>query len=300
MVQASILRARIVLRVNRIPSALRTAKMGDLYAKYHETAARNTQRSPQRIEKAPSPHKCRMEDIRERTRASPSPQKPKKRVRYVYKLRLFVWRAYNYSDEMAIDKENEQIENPKKKVRGGPAPPQRTASRSQVNPSQVLSPRSANSRTLPHSPIRPLPAKSGLARPVSPLKPTAPVPSGGAAGILTNMVEKAKATRGTATRKAAEPKPATTRATGRGRATPAPPPVKRATRGRGSTISDSSEGSNATVVKKPVVAKKEPVKRTVMGTLRGMGAAGKKAAAAKPATAPTAASTGGRVLRKRN
>ncbi|EPE36414.1 hypothetical protein GLAREA_05752 [Glarea lozoyensis ATCC 20868] len=282
MLQAQGLRTRIEIRVNRIPMALRTAKMGDLYAKYSEIAVKNTQKSPQRIEKAASPYKNRMEDIRENSRASPSPQKPKKRV----------------SDEMSIDKENEDIENPKKRVRGGPAPPQRVASRSQIQPSQVLSPRSANSRTLPRSPIRQaVPMKSGLARPVSPLKPTAPVPSGGAAGILTNMVEKAKATRGAGARKAAEPKTTTT-AAGRAKRTAAPPPpVMRTARGRASTISDSSEGSNTTVVRKPVAAKKEPVKRTVMGTLRGMGGATKKAAAAKPAAA---AATGTRVLRKRN
>jgi hypothetical protein len=89
MLQAQGLRMRIEIRVNRIPMALRTVKMGDLYAKHHESAPRNTHKSLQRIGKAPSPHKSRMEDIREQTRASPSPQKPKKRVRYVYKLFLF-------------------------------------------------------------------------------------------------------------------------------------------------------------------------------------------------------------------
>jgi hypothetical protein len=298
MLQAQGLRTRIEIRVNRIPVALRTAKMGDLYAKYSETAVKSAQKSPHRIEKAASPYKSRMEDIREQTRAIPSPQKPKKRVRYECTLLFVCSKAYKISDEMSIDKENEDIENPKKRVRGAPAPPQRVASRSQIQPSQVLSPRSANSRTLPRSPIRQAPPmKSGLARPVSPLKPTAPVPSGGAAGILTNMVEKAKATRGAGARKAAEPKVATT-AAGRGKRTAAaPPPVTRTARGRASTISDSSEGSNTTVVRKPVAAKKEPVKRTVMGTLRGMGGATKKAVAAKPTTTTT---TGTRVLRKRN
>jgi hypothetical protein len=50
MLQAQGLRTRIEIRVNRILMAIRTAKMGDLYAKHHETASRNTHRSPQRLE----------------------------------------------------------------------------------------------------------------------------------------------------------------------------------------------------------------------------------------------------------
>lgn len=110
------------------------------------------------------------------------------------------------------------------------------------------------------------------------------------------MVEKAKSTRGAATRKAAEPAKST--GVGRGKRAVAPAPVPRVGRGRASTISDSSDGSNGTIVRKPVAAKKEPVKRTVMGAIKGMGGAGasKKIAAGKPA----AAATGSRVLRKRN
>ncbi|KAF4634243.1 hypothetical protein G7Y89_g3865 [Cudoniella acicularis] len=281
MLQAQGLRSRIEMRVNRIPMALRRANMGELLLKYNEMTAKNAHRSPERPRITKSPSKNRVQDIQEQSRASPSPQRPKKRL----------------SDEISsADKENEDIENPKKRARG-PAPPVRTASRGQLQPSQVLSPRSANSRTLPRSPVRPAgpPAKSALARPLSPLKPKAPIPSGGTASILTNMVEKAKSTRGAATRKATETK-ATTAGAGRGRRAAAPTPAPRAGRGRASTISDLSDSSNTTVVRKPV-AKKEPAKRTIMSTLKGMGAgATKKVPAAKPASAPT----GTRVLRKRN
>jgi hypothetical protein len=196
------------------------------------------------------------------------------------------------------DKENEDIENPKKRVRGPPEPPARTTSK--INQSQVLSPRSANSRTLPRSPIRAaeFAGKSGLARPVSPLKPSGPVPTGGAAGILTNMVEKAKSSRGaTTTRKVAD-QGTTAPGVGRGKRAAGPPLPPKV--GRGRAISDSSEtssGTTATIVRKPVAAaKKEPVKRTMMTTIKGMGASTKRAPAAKAA----APATGSRILRKRN
>lgn len=141
------------------------------------------------------------------------------------------------------------------------------------------------------------PTKSYLARPVSPLKPTAPVPAGGAAGILTNMVEKAKATRG-GTRKLTEnTKPAASIAgVGRGKRAVPPSSAPIVGRGRASILSESSESSNSTIVRKPVPAKQAPVKKTVMSTIKQMGH--KKAPVVK---APAAtASTAGRVLRKRN
>ena len=61
-----------------------------------------------------------------------------------------------------------------------------------TNPSTVLSPKSANSRTLPQSPIRPglgSPQKSYISRPASPLKPYSPVkaasPAKAAAAVAT-------------------------------------------------------------------------------------------------------------------
>jgi hypothetical protein len=51
-------------------------------------------------------------------------------------------------------------------------------------------------------------------------------------------------------------------------------------------------------VRKPVAAKKEPAKKTVMGTIKGMGGAG--ASKKIPAGKPDAKATGTRVLRKRN
>jgi len=267
--------------------------MGELFIKYSETAQRTANKSPQRVART-SPAK--MKQIQDHSRASPSPSRPQKRLRRVLQYAIRCKYANISSDDISSgDKENEDIENPKKRTRGAPVPPARTTSRAKLQ-TQVLSPRSANSRTITRSPIRPSPSKSNLARPVSPLKPAAPVPAGGAAGILTNMVEKAKSTRGAATRKA--PEPAKTTGVGRGKRAAAPAPAPRVGRGRASTISDSSDTSNSTVVRNPVAAKKEPTKRTVMGTIKGMGGAG--ASKKVPAGKPEAKATGTRVLRKRN
>jgi hypothetical protein len=199
---------------------------------------------------------------------------------------------------MSTDKENEDIENPKKRPRGPPQPPARTTSRANLKPSQVLSPRSANSQRHQRSPVRPNTSqeKSLLARPVSPLKPSPPAPAGGAAGILTGMVEKAKSGRSaTAARKATNT--SAMGAIGRGKRTVAlAPPLKG---GRGRAASDSSNTSGSTVIRKAPVApakKAAPTKRTVMSTIKGMGATTKKAAGPKAVAAPSA----GRVLRKRN
>lgn len=192
------------------------------------------------------------------------------------------------------------MENPRKRTRGPPAPTAHAAAK--VHSSQVLSPRSANSHTIPRSPVRPVsPGKSFLARPISPLKPIAPVPAERPASILTNMVEKAKSGRGaTTTRKAAE-QGATAGGAGRGKRVAAPAALPKGG-GRGRATSDSSDestGTQNTIVRKPIVppaAKKAPPRRTVMSTLKDMGAATKKVPVAK-ASAPAA---GTRVLRKRN
>lgn len=202
-----------------------------------------------------------------------------------------------------LDKENDDLSNPRKRGKAAAAP--RAASRTKQPTDQVLSPRSGNSRTAPQalSPVRPptsmaSPGKSYLARPVSPMKAMPPMPAGGAAGILTNMVEKAKSARATATRKVTTTSTTTTNtATSRARKqTVVPPPAPRARRGRPSNSSESSDASQkTTIVTKPAAVKKEPVKRTVMGTIKGM-AATRKTTTASTAPKPAPA---GRVLRKR-
>ncbi|PBP26213.1 hypothetical protein BUE80_DR002789 [Diplocarpon rosae] len=272
--QAQGLKARIEIRVNRIPTALRRAKMGDLYVKYSESP-----KSVATSSKIRSPRKYLVQADQSVSRVSPSPQRAPKRP----------------SNDISLDKEKDDICNPSKRTRGPQIPPARTTSK--IPASQVLSPRSANSRTLLRSPIRPTsPAKPFLAPPTSQLKHTVPVTVGGAASILTSMVEKAKSGRGTS-RKVTIEKPAV----GTGRARRAAPsqssvPAPKAGCGRGS---EGSDGSNATVVRKPAAApaplKKAPTRKTVMSTLKGMG---KKTPAGSKA--PAAGQIAGRTLRKRN
>lgn len=110
------------------------------------------------------------------------------------------------SDAMdSADKENnaqsiEAIPNPKKRTKMTTT----AKSRQATNPSAVLSPKSANSRTLPQSPSRPelkSPQKSYFAHPTSPLKPISPIKlasptkaaAAAATATLASMVnEKAK------------------------------------------------------------------------------------------------------------
>ena len=117
-------------------------------------------------------------------------------------------------------------------------------------------------------------------------------------GILTSMVDKAKASRGAATtRNVTEANTAGGLGRGKRAVAPAPPPKS----GRGRVASDSSNTSGSTVIRKAgAQAAKKPApiaKRTVMSTIKAMGAGATKKA---PASKVVAAPNGGRVLRKRN
>ncbi|RDW84300.1 hypothetical protein BP6252_01890 [Coleophoma cylindrospora] len=284
--QAQDLRNRIERRVTRIPMHLRRANMGELLRRYNELASSSVvaSSSPPKSLIAPSrssPYKNVLQESRG-SRQSPAPlHRPAKR----------------HSDEISstTDKENEDVGNPKKRPRGIVVPP-RTHSRLDRHEPQILSPKSSNTQP-PTSPIRPGLSKNSSNRPVSPFKATAHAAAGGAAVMLTNMVEKAKSTRAAASRKVTD---TMTHGGTAGRAKKAaaantqPAPAQRV--GRGKRQSDSSETSTGTMIVRKAAPppKKAPTKRTVMGTIKGMsGPASKKAA-----PAPKAAGT--RVLRKRN
>jgi len=293
MMQAQGLRARIEIRVNRIPMALRRANMGELFSK-HEDAGKQqsmTTNSSTLVQATvmTNSSKSLVQETQRNARQSPSPMRVAKRLRLVNHYDSHVLLLNRQSDEIS-DKENDDLSNPKKRAKAQ-VPPQNK----RLQPDQVLSPRSANSRTLPRSPVRSAlsPGKSYLARPVSPLKPMGPAVTGGAAGILTNMVEKAKSTRATAARKtAASSSASSTAGAGRGKKVPQVATAK-AGRGRASNSSQSTDaGSGTTVATKNTAPTKSPVKKTVIGTIKGMGGTATK----KPA-APKAAPT--RVLRKR-
>ncbi|KAK1769457.1 Borealin N terminal-domain-containing protein [Phialemonium atrogriseum] len=313
-IHAQSLRTRIEIRVNRIPLALRKARMGDLLMKYSEQQQKPGA-APTAVRNPPVPEK----DIypagraglhRVPTSSAPlaSPSRPLKRL----------------SDEISGgDKENEtdKIDNPKKKVRGGAAAAAAMRGNNN-NPSQVLSPTTSNSRMVapPRDRAAASPGKSLIARPVSPTK------TGSSSNILSNMVEKARSTRAAAATRKTTMSSTTSSSTNGG---PAPPPATRARRGaaaaagrapassrttrRASGVSESSDGSTATVVKRrtgaaapktaaPAPAPAPAAKRTVMGTIRKGVTAGttRKAPAARTAAAAAAPAAGtGRVLRKR-
>ncbi|KAH8893709.1 hypothetical protein GQ53DRAFT_745149 [Thozetella sp. PMI_491] len=294
---AQSLRTRIEIRINRIPTSLRKTKMGDLLRKCSEDQQKKATRAAM-AGRPPVPEK----DVPVRPASRPTTAASS--TRHVKRI----------SDEMAGgDKENvvEHVENPKKKVRGA------AAAEAHRNPGQVLSPTSSNSRLVPRE--RPAsPAKSMIARPASPVK------TASATNLLSTMVERARATRTTATQRNATNTSATSSSNGSGTASSATSTTRTrraaattttasstraaATRTarRVSGISESSDGSTSTVVRKrtaATTAKAAPApakKGGVMSTIRKgvTGTTSKKAAATK-AAAPPATTTTGRVLRRR-
>ncbi|KAF7526346.1 hypothetical protein G7054_g10809 [Neopestalotiopsis clavispora] len=290
-VQAQQLRSRVEMRVNRIPRALRSAKMGDLMAKHSES--QKTRRSPYVAKPPPVP-------LKDGASPKPIPRKPVSGSTQRGQKRLS--RTRNGYE----DKENsvEPTVMPKKKVRGATAAT--TAEVPHNMPGQILSPADTNARVLPRGAERAAsPAKSMIARPASPSKAMGTKTS---SNLISNMVQKAKSTRGAT----AGTRKATTNSSTTGTASRAKKPAATTASATGSTrgrrkisqTSESSEASTGTVVKKTAAASrggtttaKNPpaVKRSVMNTLKS--ATTKKAAPAAKST--TGTSTAGRTLRKR-
>ncbi|KAI9701997.1 MAG: hypothetical protein M1836_001341 [Candelina mexicana] len=304
--QSQSLRTRVEMRVNRIPMALRKTNIGELLAKHTDTI----DVKPKSV--TPEPKAAEDAEATNMTDALPTQSNDTKQETKTVQLPTKSSPAHTRGtkrtsdDLISADKENaltEDLSLPKKRAK--PTASTRAASRTKIQPSQVLSPKSSNSRTLPHSPIRPVmsPSKSFLARPVSPLKPTAP-----AVTALVGMVQKARTTRATG-RKPTPAAPATMAAAAA--VTAAGGRVKRGagvrpltTQAAAATVRDraasnSSETSNATTVvttksKRAVATKKIPAANKAVA----VSATGKKVAAsvAKIEGPPA----GRRVLRKRN
>ncbi|KAI2616416.1 Borealin N terminal-domain-containing protein [Hypomontagnella submonticulosa] len=296
-IQAQQLRSRVEMRVNRIPTALRKAKMGELLSKsLQPPQPRHPPKSTYVVRPPPVPAK-------DGTSPKPIPRKP------VPTSNAAAGRK-RLSEEMSgANKENQgsAVENPKKRPRGVPA-----KEPTHIQPAQILSPTSSNTRVLPRD--RPAsPTKSMISRPASPLKG----PPKASSNILSSMVEKAKGTRPTAasrkvTASSAASSNTGTAATRTRQAAAIPrPPTAASTRGRRklSATSESSNGSTATVVKKTTAtrtvsraaktaAPAPPAKRTVMSTIRS--AASKKPPASKATTTASTTTGTGRTLRKRN
>ncbi|KAJ3496198.1 hypothetical protein NLG97_g2831 [Lecanicillium saksenae] len=272
--QAQGLRSRIEIRINRIPTALRKMKMEDLLLKYlhQEQAALRPA--------VPAKDGPLSRSTAQKQNSRPNTARSNKRV----------------STEISGgDKENEiDGETMKKRVRAA-------MQDNSVRPTQVLSPTSSNSRLNRDNTTSP--AKSYLSRPGSPLKTGGSRSAASATAMLSNMVEKAKAARAASTRKVTTSSTASSRAAAAPasaaktrRAAPAkqqPPHPATRTGRRVSAHSETSEGSNGTVVRKTTASKASTAttKKSVMGSLR-------KGVANSRATAPTTSSSG-RVLRKR-
>ncbi|KAL8855807.1 MAG: hypothetical protein Q9178_007571 [Gyalolechia marmorata] len=305
VLQAQNLRMRIELRVNRIPTAMRKANMGDLYQKYLEitkkqTSEDETQQVVRRTEIAtrPSPSKVTVYSPQKPLEPAPLPPSGTKRN----------------SDHFSADDDKENTPDPTIPLQSKKRPKPNT------NPSTVLSPKSSNSRTLaPHqSPIRPQlgsPQKSFPPHATSPLKPsiTVPIAPKLASPAKAAAVAATSAMNATSASNAPEkPRATRTRAAAATRATKPPastatrtknPPITRAKRGaapataavaQSRTVSAASNSSTATTVvrkaaaAKPVVASKAKGKTTVT-----------KRVPAADKSAVEAPAQGRRVLRKR-
>lgn len=333
--QAQGLRTRIEIRVNRIPMSLRRAKMGDLADKHKRG------QHPQQVKPTPSfsaLHSARPPVVPERdtplsrtassasagsqatTASRAGPGRPPKRTRCglisSFQVRA---RTDSPSDEISGDsKENDGAslgsEAPNKKPRGNPA-----IDNNATKASKVLSPASTNVRSVPRPAsggktllTRLMPASENVAA-----TPKSPVKKSSASNLLSSWAEKARSTRKDAAGKRGHATTSTTASSATGMMSSsksgpssasgivkdaAPAKARRA-----SGISESSEGSTSTVVKKSTAKASEkrdaqlPAKKTgVMGSIRrGVTGAGtvKKTVAARATPASTAT---GRVLRKRN
>ena len=328
--QCADLRARIERRINRVPIALRKAKMGELLHKHSvpvQPKANTTATvSPKKFGASGMtiPDQALPSGLRSPTSKLPSP------IRHVQQPLSSTPRGKKRKTSdivIAADKESEAEQqaaqaddlavhkNPKraKTAAGGAA---RHISRGD-KPSNVLSPKSHNSRTLPQSPIKEYnpalssPAKTSyIARPVSPLKPASPLKTAATAassaisasfhGMMEHAKRSGNATASKLTRTASQEKQNTAAAAKSGKMLPPPRP---GTARSASAQSTSSSGSATTVVKKgtglraatKAAVTKATAPKTAMKstTATAVSAHGKKVVVAEPAA-------GRRVLRKRN
>ncbi|KAI4177928.1 MAG: hypothetical protein LQ343_000012 [Gyalolechia ehrenbergii] len=308
--QAQSLRTRIELRVNRIPTAMRKAKMGELYEKYIEST-----KSPTIPPTSQSTLPAEVPHLSPAKAASPSKQGGTAPLQRGIK---------RPSDHFSADDDKENTPDP--------THPLSTKKRPKHNahpskPSTILSPKSSNLRN--HSPIRPQsssPQKSYLSHPAPPLKPSggfsavkpespakaAAVVATAAALSANTTTEKPRATRTRAAATASKPAKAPTAAAPRTRAAP----NTRAKRGVDGpvempkhelrTVSGASNTSTGTTVVRKngkgagtgSVAVAKPKGKEAGG--KGGKVVGKKGATAAAAPATVEGQTQGRrVLRKR-
>lgn len=311
--QAQSLRTRIELRVNRIPTAMRKAKMGDLYEKYIESTKQPVEST------ASQPTFPSAATLQRQSPAKAIPTSPSKQREAARPTRG----TKRPSDHFSADDDKENTPDPTHPLSAKKRPKHNTHP---SNPSTVLSPKSSNIRN--QSPTRPQlgsPQKSYLSHPTSPLKPSggfstakpespakaAALVATAAASSASVIIEKPRATR---TRAAAASKPAKaptaagpkTRAalnTRAKRGVEGPVEVPKHELRTVSAASNTSTGT--TVVRKNAKAAtncvaagaKAKVKEAAAKGGRGGGKKGTTAAA--PSAAVEGQTQGRRVLRKR-
>ncbi|QYT00779.1 Nbl1_Borealin_N domain-containing protein [Trichoderma simmonsii] len=277
--QAQGLRSRIEIRLNRIPTALRKATMGDLLLKYADQAQGGPNRPlPQPVKDLP---------------ILPSPQKPIHQTTRAPQ----VGRAQKrLSDDITMDKENElqKGERPKKKARGEDT--------GLVHPAQVLSPTSSNSRLANRSRAT-SPTKSYLYKSNSPLKAGSPtrLPAATNLGTRTGGLRKVTTTSNSSSSSSGATPAAAARTKRTATAVPAGLRTKlgaRTTR-KASDNTESSDGSANTVLRKTAGKGNSAIARKpVPGSAKKPASGGIVKSTAKVATTVSTTATG-RTLRKR-
>ncbi|KAJ5091096.1 hypothetical protein NUU61_005966 [Penicillium alfredii] len=315
--QANDLRARIERRVNRIPVSLRKANMGELLEK-HTAAAQPQAISPSRKHlPAKAPRNVTNISIDPELSSATRDSRARKTSH-----------EGHYSDkENAPAAGDDGLKNPKRRGKPGPAAgASRVVSQDVRNNDQrILSPKSLNSRTYPHSPFRASPEKgqtSYLSRPVSPVKPSSPLRTAGASGWDSTQGRPRGATTSTVkdNRPPSQAKKTTTRAATGPKTirSPLPRPATRQNERKNSTGTVSSVASSGTTVLKSsrtgtgatrkattgttAATKKPTIPRTQTASLAVKKTANPAATARKttaPASTTEGAARGTRALRKR-
>ncbi|KXG51951.1 uncharacterized protein PGRI_082350 [Penicillium griseofulvum] len=228
--QANDLRARIERRVNRIPVSLRKANIGELLEKHNAAANKQHVASPSRKY---SPIKV----SRNVASISVDPE-----TTHDGRARRGSHDGHFSDKENAPAGRSPELKNPKRRVKpAGAGGTSRVASQEvRANENRILSPKSNNSRTFPHSPFRASPEKgqpSYLARPTSPLKPSSPLRSRGHTVSTVKNTRPPVQNQRTTTRAATGPK--TIRS-------PLPRPATRQGERKNSTGSTASSGTTIT------------------------------------------------------
>lgn len=312
--QAQSLRTRIEMRINRIPSGLRKMKMGELYEKYMQmdAAARS-----QGASEASQKHVIREKDevaapiLSEQNTINPVSRNNKAHKAETSTTAHVSRGIKRTSETFESDKENPAA----KTIEPKPIPnkKQRTTTKESAHParhnphpSTVLSPKSANSRTLPsYNPNGgdTLPKNQYSTRPTSPLKgQSSPAKSKATTTIAGGRgVNKSATTNATA--KSMGPPPPPQAGKGRGRkAAAAPAPVEIRDEGSIRTVSSASNASTGTTIVKKAAGDSGKRAGTKVGktTTRGKKTAATPVAAGTVAGEEKTGTKGGRrVLRKR-